>query len=222
MKTTLLLGALLLWPILVRADVTLVQKIESAALAGNCTIKIKGSLARIDLPMPAEMGTGTTTSIIDLGKGKITLLNAATKVAIQDDLRSALKDTAASGGANEEPKATGAQEKIGDWEAEIYEATEDGAKEKFWVAKDFPDAAAILAEFKKFENATSSKLGFSRLLASNLPGIRVKLEAVSPDGKVTITTVSASIAPVPASEFVAPPGYRKVGGQSATATTKKK
>jgi hypothetical protein len=202
-------------------DVTLVQKIESAALTGNCTIKVKGNLVRIDMPVPTEMGTGTTASIIDLDKGKVTLLSMERKLALVNDLRIAFKDTPAPKGPTEAPKDTGAQEKIGDWDSEIYEATEDGTKEKLWVAKDFPDGAAILAAFKKIDKDASSKLGLARLLSTNLPGVRVKFEAAAPEGKVTITVVSASVASVPASDFAMPAGFKKVN-QGAAAPAKRK
>jgi hypothetical protein len=89
------------------------------------------------------------------------------------------------------------------------------------VAKDFPDGAKILAAFKKLDKDASSKLGLARLLSTNLPGVRVKLEAAAPEGKVTITVVSASVAAVPASDFTVPAGFRKVS-QGATTTAKKK
>jgi hypothetical protein len=113
----------------------------------------------------------------------------------------------------EKPKSTGQTEKVGEWNAEVFEGNIGGSAAKFWVAKDFPNHKAIMDQMNKLSSATGSA-GFDPS-KFDLGGMVVKSEMTTPAGKVTTTLVRAAEENVNASEFEMPAGYQemKVPGQ---------
>ncbi len=207
MKKLLSSALLLLTALAVRADVTIEQNMESAIVNGSIVSKIKGDLMRVDSPMPG--GAGQMTTILDLSKGKSTVLMHAQKMAMEVDLSDALKQaqTAAKDPAAK-PKATGKTEKVGQWNTEIYEITSAGVTSKLWSAKDFPNAAALKEQMMKITKAVAGK-GFDPA-QFDVPGMPVKTQLNMPQGVVTSTIVSVKEGDIPASEFVIPADYQKM------------
>ena len=207
MKKLFILTPLLLAAAFAQADVTIEQKIESPVINGTTTTKVKGDLMRVDTPMPG--GAGTVTMIIDLAKGKSTTLMAAQKMAMTADLtavKEAAQALAGDASKTEPPKPTGKSEKVGAWNADIYEFTAAGSTFKLWVAKDFPNGAAIKAQMDKLSKATvGAGVDLSKF---NLPGMTVKTEMNGPQMKMTSTVVSVKEGPVADSEFTVPSDYQ--------------
>jgi hypothetical protein len=205
MKKLLLLATLFLAPFLARADLVIVQNIESAVLNGPTTMKIKGDLMRIDSPMPGGLGNATT--IIDSAKSKSTILMHAQKMAMEMDLGAVMKQAQGAVGAVEKPKPTGQSEKVGDWNTEIYSVDVAGMTVKLWVAKDFPNAAAVKAQMAKLSKLMAGGVDLSKF---DVPGLAVKTELNGPQGKMTSTIVSVKDQPVADSEFSIPADYKKM------------
>jgi Domain of unknown function (DUF4412) len=205
MKKLLLLAPLFLLPCLGHADLVIMENIDSAMVSGPTTLKIKGDLARVDSPMPGGLGSATT--IIDTAKGKSTILMNAQKMAMEMDLAGVMKQAQAAAGTVEKPKATGQSEKVGDWNADIYEVTVGAMPIRLWVAKDFPNAAAVKAQMNKLSKIISGGLDLSKF---DIPGLAVKTEITMPQGKMTTTIVSVKDTPVADSEFVVPTDYKKM------------
>lgn len=164
--------------------------------------------------------------IFDNGSGEVTTLMHAQKMAMKMNFN-AIKQQAetqqkAAGidpskiGA---PKATGTKEKIGKWDAEIYEYQVGTAKGRLWVAKDYPNGKAINDQI----NAVSSKMAAGGIdpSALNVPGMVVKSEMSTPGGKFTTTLVKATEEAVPDSEFAIPAGYTEVAMPGAPAAPAK-
>jgi Domain of unknown function (DUF4412) len=219
MKKLLVLIPLLCAAALVHADLVIEQKIESSVLNGNTITKIKGDLMRVDMPMPGGLGQAST--IIDLTKGKSTTLMHAQKMAMQMDLGPALKQAQAmlqaQGKDAVKPKATGQSEKIGAWNADVYEYTAGGFPVKIWVSKDIPNADAIRAQMKKLTSALPG--GAASLAQFDIPGVPVKTELTLPQGKMITTMTSLKDTPVADSEFTIPADYQTMalpaGGDAA-------
>jgi hypothetical protein len=107
----------------------------------------------------------------------------------------------------EKPKATGQSEKVGDWNADIYTLNVAGMAMKFWVAKDFPNAAAVKEQMNKLQKLMAGSVDLSKF---DLPGMTVKTEMTMPQGKMTSTIVSVKEGPVADSEFAIPADYKKM------------
>jgi hypothetical protein len=126
---------------------------------------------------------------------------------------------------------TGQKQKIGDYQAEGYEVQSSDpniSKMTFWMAKDYPNAKAILAAMKAARMRAGAAggpggrgrgpaMGGVALDFSGLPdnaGVPVRTEIDSPTagGKVTVNLVSAKIADVPDSDFEIPADFTPLPG----------
>ena len=213
----LVLASLLLVSAWAQADIVIEQKMESGFVNGNMVMKIKGDQARMDMPAgPA----GNITVLVNTKSGEMATLMHAQKMSMKMNLAAAKKqaeEQSKLAGIDpnniEKPKPTGQKEKVGEWDAEIYEGSVGGQSAKFWVAKDFPNYKTIMDQMNKLSAATGSA-GFdpSKL---ELGGMVVKTEMNTAAGKVTSTLVSAKEQAVPATDFAMPTGYQemKVPGQ---------
>ena len=211
MKTFLCITTLFLAAAFSRADVTIEQKIESAMMNGNMTMKIKGDNARMDMPSPVG---GNVTVIMNMKSGDMTTLMHAQKMAMKMNMNDTKKQAEAAAKAAgldpskiEKPKATGTKEKVGEWDAEIYEFNLGGTTGKIWVAKDFPDAQVIKDQMLKMNNAAAGGFDASKL---DVPGMTVKTQITTPVGAMTTTLVKVSQDAVADSEFDLPQGYTEM------------
>ena len=208
----LVLASLLLVTALSRADIVIEQKMESGFVNGNMVMKIKGDQARMDMPAgPA----GDITVLMNTKTGEMATLMHAQKMAMKMNLSAAKKQAeqqAKLAGIDpasiEKPKSTGQTEKVGEWNAEIYETTIGGSAAKFWVSKDFPNHKVIMDQMNKLSAATGSA-GFDPS-KFDLGGMVVKSEMNTPAGKVTTTLVRAKEENVNASDFTMPTGYQEM------------
>ncbi len=220
MKRTAVLASLLLATALARADIVVEQKMESAMMNGNITMKVKGDKARMDMPSPAG---GSQTMIFNNASGEITTLMHAQKMAMKMNFNAIKAQAEAQQKAAgidpatmEAPKATGTKEKVGQWDTEIYSYQVGPSKGRLWVAKDYPNGKAINDQI----NAVSAKMAAGGLDPTklNVPGMVVKTEMETPGGKFTTTLVKATEQDVPESEFVMPADYKEMSLPSAPAT----
>ena len=213
MKTLLCFAPVLLAVSLVRADVIVEQKMESAVINGSVTMKLKGDQARMDMPSPA--GGGITT-MMNFKTGDMVTFMHQQKIAMKMNMES-LRKQQAEGQKRlgidpaklEKPKSTGEKEKVGDYDTEIFEIKQGGMDARLWVAKDFPNAQAIKTQLMKL----SSSMGGAGGIDPNkldVPGMVVKSEVNTPVGKMTVTLVKAREEPVEDSEFKQPEGYQEM------------
>jgi hypothetical protein len=212
MKTLLRFIPLLLTVSFGHADLVIEQKMESAMMNGNVLMKTKGERARMDMPNPLG---GNITMLIDSKSGEMLTLMHSQKMAMKMNISDIKKQQEAGQKALgidpsklEKPKSTGQSEKIGEYNAEIFEMNQGGMQAKLWVAKDFPNAKAIKDEMTKFSTAMGGG-GFDPSKI-DVPGMVVKSEVNTPVGKMTITLVRAKEEPVAESEFKKPEGYNEV------------
>jgi hypothetical protein len=186
------------------ADVVIEQKVESATINGNMTMKIKGDQARIDTPSPI----GQATTIMNGKTGEMTTLMHAQKMAVKMNINAMKQQAGLDASKMEKPKATGAKEKVGDWTADVYEFSANGLTGKIWAAKDYPNAQALKDELKKINSGITGSLDFSKM---DVPGMVVKSQVNIPGaGAMTTTLISAKQQPVADSEFAIPTGYTEM------------
>ena len=202
MKLILRLAPLFLAVVFARADVTIVQKMESAMINGEVTMKLKGDRARMDMPSPL----GGNVMITLLHQQKMAMkLNLADVKKQQEAGQKAL---GVDSSKIEKPKATGKTEKVGDFDTEIFEMNQGTLQAKLWIAKSFPNAQAIKDQMMKLSSAMGGA-GFDPSKV-DVPGMVVKSEVTTPVGKMTITLVRAKEEPVDEKEFDKPEGYQEM------------
>jgi len=212
MKPLLRLVPLILAAALARADIVVEQKMESAVINGNVTMKLKGDRARMDMPSPIG---GNVTTLMNFKTGDMVTLMHQQKMAMKMNLNDVKKQQEAGQKALgldpskvEKPKATGTKEKVGEYDTEIYDMNQGALQAKLWIAKDFPNAEVIKQQMMKL----SSSMGGGGIDPSKIdvPGMVVKSEVSTPVGKMTITLVKAKEEPVDEKEFVQPEGYQEM------------
>ena len=212
MKLILRLAPLFLAVVFARADVTIVQKMESAMINGEVTMKLKGDRARMDMPSPLG---GNVTTLMNFTSGEMITLLHQQKMAMKLNLADVKKQQEAGQKALgvdsskiEKPKATGKTEKVGDFDTEIFEMNQGTLQAKLWIAKSFPNAQAIKDQMMKLSSAMGGA-GFDPSKV-DVPGMVVKSEVTTPVGKMTITLVRAKEEPVDEKEFDKPEGYQEM------------
>ena len=205
-----------------RADVTVVEHFHAeapgAAGAGappdkDVTLQIKGDKVRIDDP------DGKFSVILDTGTGDIIgiINDSKNYVKVPGDLikgfvaQAVLQHPAVQNG--DAPKITDAakQEKVGDYNAEVYTMDTPVAKATFWLSKDIPESASLQAVLARFFTMLG-KFGVPRLPdVSKLEGAAVKVQVVALDQKqVTLTITSVKQDAIADSVMQAPADYTEV------------
>jgi hypothetical protein len=210
MKKLLLIAPLVLSILSARADVVIVQKMDSAFMKGEMTMKIKGDKSRIDMPtgpmgamsMIIDSATGDMSTIMH-GQKMVMKIDAATMKQAQEQAKQLT-----GGAAPEKPKATGKMEKVGEWNAEIYEFGMAGATSKVWVVKDFPNGEKLKAEMMKISKNMGQNPADAA--AMDVPGMPVKTEVAMPigQGKMIVELVKAVEQNVDAKDLEVPKDYQ--------------
>ena len=201
---------LLLASLCARADIVIVEDVQTDAGNQEITVKIKGDKIRTDVGKEI-------TAIIDLNSGDVLTIMHAQKMfikmagkmkAVLEQVKKAQATAAASGTA---PKITdtGKQEKVGDYNAEIYTVESDYGKTTMWVTKDFPNYAAIKEEMKKLDSLQAIS-GKTETDTSKVDGVPVKIEAVVGGKTITTKMVSIKQDQVNDAEFQTPADYKEM------------
>ena len=212
MKLLLRIAPLFVAVALSRADIIIEQKMESAMINGNVTMKLKGDQARMDMPSPLG---GNVTTLMNFKSGEMVTLMHQQKLAMKMNLADIKKQQEAGQKAlgvdpskMEKPKGTGQKEKVGEYETEIFEMNQDKLQAKLWIAKDFPNAQSIKDQMAKLTSSMGGA-GFDPAKL-DVPGMVVKSEVSTSAGKMTITLLKAKEEAVDEKEFVKPEGYQEM------------
>lgn len=193
-----------------RADLTIVQKVEGAGQSGETTVKIKGDKERID-------GKGQPTRIID-GKGgeMIDLMNERkTFVKISAEQIKAAAETISKFGADQKgtaPKLTpsGKKEMINGYEAEEFLFDGPQFKASFWIAKKYPDGAAILKEMQAPVSGAWKPSNMGMPDYTDFEGLPLKTVISLGGNEMTTTITSIKKGPLNASEFEIPKDFQEL------------
>ncbi len=210
MRTALAsLAALLVFAVAARADLVIVQKVEGGGQAGEQKMRIKGKQARADLTATLSMisdgATGEMITLVHSGKTFLKVSAEETKAMMQQLL--------AQRPAGEPVKLqpTEKKEKVGEYECEIFTVALGAMKITYWIAKDFPNYPAVLAQLDQFQSGAISAMGKGLLPEmKDFPGLPMKTE-IELGGKKTVTTlVSVKEENVDPAIFKIPAGYQEV------------
>ncbi len=211
MKLAFLPAALLLSCVAARADFTIEQKVDGLGQqSGNITVRIKDTKVRAEL-------SPQISYIIDGASGdSFTLMHAQKgfmKVSAEQGkaLMEQMQKSAGTSGPSPKPVATGQKENVDQWPAEIFTWSSGALAVRYWVAKDFPNAAAIQSAMDKARAGGLGALN-KNLLPSNsdFPGMVVKTEMKTKGKIITSTILSVKEEPVDARQFEIPADYKEL------------
>lgn len=171
------------------ADWVITQKTTAEGQSKEMTMKVKGDKARSDV-------SNDMTIIVNGATGEMAMLMHAQKTIMKmnaDSMKGmiALAGNLLGGGSKPaKPVATGQKEKVGQWDAEIYTWSGSMGTGKFWVSKDFPQAAELNAIQDKIMKAMGNPQAAFAPASSDFPGVVVKSE-MTMMGKTAISEMTS-------------------------------
>jgi hypothetical protein len=195
------------------ADLVIVQKIEGAGQNGEVTMKIKGGKSRSDITPQIttlmDTNTGEMTTVMHAQKSYMKIPASTTK-AVMAKMQEIQQQQGAANAAPPKLQPTGKKEKIGEYEAEQFTANVGNIKATYWIAKDFPNYAALLQQMRQLENGMGNVMKNVAPSPSEFPGMPVKTEIEMGPQKIVTTLISVKDEPVAESEFEVPAGYTEM------------
>ncbi len=211
MKLFAALFALLLSIAASRADFVIVQKVDGLGQqSGNITVKIKETKARAEIAPQISYiidgATGESITLMHAQKGYMKVSAAQGKA-----LSEQMKNSQGVLGTPAKPVATGQKETVEEWKTEIFTWSGGSLAVRYWVARDFPNAAGIQAAMDKAQSSGVGAMSKGLLPAnSDFPGMVVKTEMKTKGKTITSTIVSVKEETVDAKEFETPADYKEL------------
>lgn len=220
MKTPLLAVSLLFAIAAARADFVIEQKVDGLGQqSGNITVKIKEARARAELsPQISYIIDGVSGDSITLMHAQKSFMKVSAEQgkALMEQMRK--KD--GGDGKQTKPAASGQKETVNEWQAEIFTWSSGSLAVRYWVARDFPNAAAIQTAMDKARAGGLGALNKNLLPAnSDFPGMVVKTEMKTKGKVVTSTIVSVKEEPVDEKVFAVPADYKELPTPAFDAAT---
>ena len=216
LSATLLLPSVCLLSPLLRADVTIVQKVDGMGQNMESTTEIKDGKTRVD-------ASPETSIIMDPKSGDmISVMHAQKKyIKIPSQMaQAALASIQKTQGDHAAPSltATGKKETINGFATEEYTCSVAGSNLSLWLTKELPDYQAVLKEMATTFNqgpmaAMMKSLGVD---FSTLPGFPIKTINEMDGQTITSTVVSVSTKPISDADFVVPADYQQMKMPSLT------
>ena len=198
---------------------------EPARAGASMTIKIKGDKARIDAsPQLTTIFDGKTGEVINLLNDQKTVVRISPdKLKAVTDMLEKFSDKKAS---PEKPKLTptGQKETVNGYETEQFTYNGPGFKAIYWIAPDYPDGAAILAQLQsvksEFWDAANTKMPDFRdfpglpirtrmILSKEMPADKPGASPSGHDTEITSTITSVGHDPINNSEFLVPGDFKE-------------
>lgn len=214
MKTLPIFAAAFLFIISAFADTTLTESIDTGEATQQITMKFKGDKIRMEISpeMSTILDTVTGDSIMLMHSQKMYMKISGEKTKAMMAQMQAMKGHADATPAVA-PKFidTGRKEKVNNYDAEVYTCEMANHHSTYWIAKDFPNAAGLLAQMNKLQKSMQNTMGAAATgLAvgmTNLPGLPIKTETEINGKKMTVTLSAAKDQTLADSDFSIPDGY---------------
>lgn len=201
------------------------EAVEAGRAGASMTIKIKGDRARIDAsPQLTTIFDGKTGEVINLLNDQKTVVRISPdKLKAVTNMLDKFSDKKA---APEKTKLTptGRKDMVNGYETEQYAYDGPGFKAIYWIAPDYPDGAAILAQLQsiksEFWDAANTRMPDFR----DFPGLPIRTRMIlstempadkpgaSPSGngtEITSTITSVSHEPMNDNEFTVPGDFKE-------------
>jgi Domain of unknown function (DUF4412) len=191
-----------------RADLTLIQKVDAAGTAGEMTIKFKGDKIRIDpapeLSMITDSKTGDTVTLMHREKKAMRISGDKMKAAAE-----MVKKLTPANAVQQKAKLIplGRKETVNGIPTEVFSADTAVGKATYYIAMNYPDGPAIIQEMKAAQPSAFANSGSNIPDFRDLPGVPVKIEMDTAKGHVVMMLISAKRDPIPNSVFDVPANY---------------
>ena len=191
-----------------RADLTLIQKVDAAGTTSEMTIKFKGDKVRIDpapeLSMITDSKTGDTVTLMHGEKKAMRISGDKMKAAAE-----MVKKFTAATPADRKAKLTplGRKETVNGMSTDVFTADTSVGKATYYIAMNYPDGPAIIQEMKAAQPSALANSGTNIPDFRDLPGVPVKIEMDTARGHVVMTLISAKHDAIPNSVFDVPANY---------------
>lgn len=212
----------------VRADLTIVQKVDMGGTPGEMTVKIKGDKVRVDpapqMSMITDGKTGDTITLIHGEKKAMRMSGDKMKAAAE----MVKKFSGATPPATEQkPKLTptGRKENVNGMATEVYTADTAVGKATYYIATSYPDSATILKEMRMTHPSAWSNSATSVPDFRDLPGVPLKIEMDAQGRHIVMSLVAIKRDPIPDAQFTVPADYTEMkmpdifGGKNAPDTS---
>jgi hypothetical protein len=211
MKLLFLVPLVASFSIAARADMVIVQKVESAGQSAEMTMKFKGNKVRADvspqLTTLTDAATGEVTTIMHPQKTYMSIPASSTK-AMMEQMQARTQGAAGSPAPHPKLQPTGRKEKINGFDTAEYVCDFGGMKISYWLAPGFPNWSGVLAAIMKFQQGGLAAMAKAFMPdPSDFAGMPIRTETAMNGQKVTTTLVSVKDQPVDESEFKIPAGY---------------
>jgi hypothetical protein len=207
----------------VKADLVVVQKVEQSGpprQSMDVTLKIKGDKIRADIGSEISVIMDTASgATITLRHPEKTALEVSGEAARQlmekmNHLRQASDETAEIPPSRIE--ATGQRETIAGRETRGFSTQTGAVRITWWIAPKLDGPDPFAEAFEALQKTAMVQLAGGMAGPSGgfqLPGLPLKTEMITPDGrKITTTVISVKEQPLEAIDFTTPPGYRSLAG----------
>lgn len=182
----------------VRADLTIVQDVQGGPSSGQMTVNVKGDKARIDAsPQMAMIIDGKSGDMINM------MNNEKKFVRVPGD-----KMRAAAGKPHDSPAPavkltpTENHEKINGYDTTEYTFETPQYKASYWIANNYPDGAAIMADLKRLSSQVSGPANATMPNYRDFPGIPLRTRLTIGKTQVVSTVKSINRDALPDSLFV--------------------
>jgi Domain of unknown function (DUF4412) len=198
-----------------RADLTIVQKVDSGGQSSSTTVKIKGDMERIESPeQPVQIldgKKGVMMSLLNERKSYLKISADQLKAAAETITKFNTDKSAAK------LTPTGKKETINGYETEEFVYEMPQFKASFWVAPKFPDSAAILKEMQAPLSGAWKVSNLGMPDYTDFAGFPVKTVLSGGGREVTTTIVSVKHDPLSPAEFEVPKDFKEMTMPSQTA-----
>jgi hypothetical protein len=194
-----------------RADLTIVQKVESSGGPHEIKMKVKGDRARVDV-------NPQMTTIIDAKSGEVlnilyenkffVRISAENAKAIADAAKALVKQESVNPTT---PTATGKKEKINGYETSEFVTDSASFHASYWVATNYPDYQKILDQMAILQKGAFAGLMKDMPSYQGLPGLPLRTEVkISGNPAIKSTIESVSLSPLPDKDFEVPAGFNEM------------
>ena len=194
-----------------RADFIVRQRVENVGQqTGEVVVKLKDDKARTDLaPQVSNIIDGNTGEMLTLLHNQKSFMRIPAERA--KELFDRMKNLQNAGKAPAKPVATGQKEKVEQWDAEIFTWSGGKMSARYWVAKDFPNAAALTAAMTKVQSAGVAALSKEMMPSlADFPGMVVKTEVKLEGKSMTSTIIAVEEKALDDKEFAPPTSYKEM------------
>jgi hypothetical protein len=194
-----------------RADLTIVQKVDSADGTNRITLKVKGDKARVEVnPQITTIIDGKSGDVTTLLNDKKTAMRIAGEKAkaMAEMAKSFMKDQSAE---KSTPHPTGRKEMIAGYETEEYVSETPSYHASYWIARSYPDYQMILQQMAVLQNGAFAGVTKGTPDYKALPGLPLRTRMqLQGQAEVTSTIESLSRNPLADVEFSIPADYKEM------------